>query len=128
MLSILIVIIAAFSFHGCATPTNILEPSVPAGSMLWVSIQDQGSGAAIINASSAAITVETPKPGNYIVTLPEGSYAGCTATLNNSVGFVTCVPGGQAELSPNQVQVMTLNPDNTFGPRDFTLTVYPKNE
>ena len=90
----------------------------------WACIVDQGSGARVERSSDDSITVDTRQPGEYLVTFPSSvARTGCTATLNNSVGFITGVPGDHSGLRDNQVRVLTMEPDNSFASRDFTVVV-----
>jgi hypothetical protein len=64
-------------------------------------------------------------PGEYIVSFPpEFKDLACTATLNNSAGFVTAIPGDHSGLAHNQVRVLTFNLGGQLAPNlDFTLEV-----
>jgi hypothetical protein len=110
-----------------------LEEGLPDGPMPtarlhWAYLIDQGviaEGARVEHSSDPTVSVETPQSGEYIVTFPPDiPVLGCTATMNNSVGFITAVPGENSGLQLNQVRVLTMNPDNSFGPRDSTVVAY----
>src|SRR5688572_17790810 len=80
----------------------------------------------IVRASHAGTTVSQLQPGEYVVTFPAAvSKLACVATLNNSVGTITAVPGENSGLSPNQVRVLTLSLQNQLvGSFDFSLAVF----
>jgi hypothetical protein len=93
----------------------------------WLYVINDGSGTPnIVRRSHAGITVTQQQPGHYVVTFPINvSGLACVATLNNSVGTVTAVPGESAGLSPNQVTVSTLSLQNQFvGSFDFSLAIF----
>ena len=115
---VFLIIIVLFPLIGCDSDSSITR-------LHWAYLIDQGSGARIERSSDASISVVTPQPGEYIVTFPGNvKNIGCTATLNNSVGFITATPGDNSGLAANKVRVLTMNRDNSFGPRDFTVAVY----
>jgi hypothetical protein len=91
--------------------------------MGWVYVRNDGSGPVVIRASDPSITVGQVQPGQYIITFgQEVAELTCVATVNNSVGTITAVPGDNAGLSANQVSVLTLGLDNSFqGSLDFTV-------
>ena len=100
----------------------------PTARLHWAYLIDQGvisEGARVEHSSDPSVSVNTPQTGVYIVTFPPDIHVlGCTATMNNSVGFITPVPGENAGLQLNQVSVVTMNPDNSAGPRDSTVVAY----
>lgn len=93
----------------------------------WVYVINNGSGTPnIVRRSPAATTVAQVQPGEYVVSFPR-TVRGltCVATLNNSVGTITAVPGDHSGLSPNQVRVLTLSLNNELlGSYDFSLAVF----
>ena len=93
----------------------------------WAAVVDQGKAARIERASHDSISVQTLKPGEYVVVFPNDvRSAGCTATLNNSVGFITAVPGDRSGLPANGVRVLTMSPSNVLEARDFTIVALPE--
>lgn len=95
--------------------------------MAWVRVVNDGSGTPnVVRKSHASTTVVQQQPGVYLVTFPTGvRRLTCVATLNNSVGTITAVPGDVAGLQPNQVTVSTLTLQNQFGGAfDFSLAVF----
>ena len=58
----------------------------------------------------------------YVVTFPRGATVlGVTATVNNSQGNITAVPGTSSGLQANQARVLSPNPSGPgFEARDFT--------
>jgi len=114
---------------GCGAPTPPPPSTPPTGQntgYAWVYVINGGTEPRIQRASDAGISVRRIQPGEYVVTFaPEIKELVCTATLNNSVGAITAVPGDNSGLQPNEVRVLTLNLDNSFGGGfDFTLTVF----
>jgi hypothetical protein len=93
----------------------------------WIYVINNGSGTPnVVRRSHAATTVVQEQPGVYLVTFPTGVRGlACVATLNNSVGTITAVPGDSAGLAANQVSVATLTLQNRFlGSLDFSLAVF----
>ena len=93
----------------------------------WLYVINSGSGVPnVVRSSPSGITVTQEQPGVYVVTFPgRFSNLGCVATLNNSVGVITAVPGDSSGLASNQVRVSTLSLDNQFmGTYDFSLAVF----
>lgn len=81
------------------------------------------SGCARLGRASAPAEVETITPGEYLVTLPilAARALGLTADVDGSSGFIAATPGDDAGNKPNTVRVLTVRPDNTFGPNPFRL-------
>ena len=93
----------------------------------WVYVINNGSGTPnVVRRSHAATTVAQQQPGVYLVTFPPAVKGlACVATLNNSVGTITAVPGDNAGLPANQVTVSTMTLQNQFlGSYDFSLAVF----
>jgi hypothetical protein len=93
----------------------------------WVYVINNGSGTPnVVRRSHSATTVVPQQPGVYRVTFPPAvQWLACVATLNNSVGTITAVPGDNAGLPANQVTVSTLTLQNQFlGSLDFSLAVF----
>jgi hypothetical protein len=93
----------------------------------WLYVINDGSGSPnVVRSSHSATTVTQVQPGEYVVTLPfTVSGLAPVATLNNSVGTITAVPGDKSGLSPNQVRVLTLSLQNQLvGSFDFSLAVF----
>jgi hypothetical protein len=92
----------------------------------WVYVINDGSGPQIRRTSHSGITVIMNQPGNYTVTLPVTvSGLAAVATLGNSVGTVTAVPGESTGLAPNQISVSTLTLQNQLSPAlDFSLAAF----
>ncbi|HYM61760.1 MAG TPA: hypothetical protein VEZ11_12815 [Thermoanaerobaculia bacterium] len=69
--------------------------------------------------------VETIEPGEYLVTLPlaVADEFGVRASVGDDAGFIAAVPGDECGRKPNTIRVLTVRPDNSFGPRDFTIVV-----
>jgi hypothetical protein len=86
-------------------------------------IDDMGR-ARLAHASSPA-AVETITPGEYLVTLPlaRAREFGFTADVEGASGFITATPGDDDGNKPNTVRVLTVRPDNTFGPNPFCLVL-----
>jgi hypothetical protein len=76
-------------------------------------------------APQPGLPVETIEPGEYLVTLPleVANEFGIHASVGGDAGFIAAVPGDDAGRKPNTVRVLTVRPDNSFGPRDFTLVL-----
>jgi len=92
--------------------------------MQWNFTVDQ-SGRARLTRSSTPAEVETITPGEYLVTLPmiTAREFGMTADVDGSGGFIAATPGDDAGNKPNTVRVLTMRPDNTFGPSPFRLVM-----
>jgi hypothetical protein len=92
----------------------------------WVYVINDGSGPQIRRTSHDGITVIMNQPGNYTVTLPFAvSGLAAVATLANSVGTITAVPGENTGLAPNQISVSTLTLQNQLSPAlDFSLAAF----
>jgi hypothetical protein len=93
----------------------------------WVYVINDGSGTPnVVRRSHSGTTVVQQQPGVYLVTFPSTVRGfACVATLNNSVGTITAVPGDSAGLPPNQVTVSTLTLRNQFGGSyHFSLAVF----
>jgi hypothetical protein len=93
----------------------------------WVYVINNGSGTPnLVRRSHAGTTVTQQQPGVYLVKFPPAvKRLACVATLNNSVGTITAVPGDNAGLPANQVTVSTLTLQNQFrGSYDFSLAVF----
>jgi hypothetical protein len=87
---------------------------------------NDGSGKPQVRRSCpTGVKVTQVQPGEYIVTFPTiKKVLAPVATLNNSVGTITAVPGDSSVLGPNQVRVLTLSLGNALlGSYDFTLLV-----
>ena len=78
---------------------------------------------AIERASDASISVSNLSLGYHLVTFPS-NVGGCTATLNNSMGMISAVPGDLAGYSANQATVSTFQEDGTAIALDFTVVCY----
>ena len=85
-----------------------------------------GQGNPIVQRSShTAITVTSTRLGEYEVTLPFKVVGmACVATIGNSIGCITAIPGESAGLSHNKVKVLTLSPDNQLVPLDFSIAMF----
>jgi len=95
----------------------------------WVYVINNGSGTPnVVRRSHPTITVIQIQPGEYVVTFPRSvHHLTCVATLNNSVGTITVVPGENSALLPHQVRVLTLSLGNQLlGSYDFSLVVFYK--
>jgi hypothetical protein len=93
----------------------------------WVYVINTGAGTPnVVRGSHSATTVVQTQPGAYVVTFPSSvSALTCVATLNNSVGTITAVPGDNSGLAPNQVRVVTLTLQNQGrSSYDFSLAVF----
>jgi hypothetical protein len=92
----------------------------------WLYVINDGSGPQIRRTSHSGITVVVNQPGNYTVTLPVTvSGLAAVATLGNSVGTITAVPGENTGLAPNQISVSTLTLQNQLSPAlDFSLAAF----
>src|SRR5436305_1951912 len=68
---------------------------------------------------------ETITPGEYLVTLPLAIARsfGLTADVEGASGFIAATPGDDDGNKPNTVRVLTVRPDNTFGPNPFRLVL-----
>ena len=92
----------------------------------WLYVVNDGSGPQIRRTSHNGITVVMTQPGNYTVTLPV-TVAGlaAVASIGNSIGTITVVPGESAGLAPNQISVSTLTLQNQHSPVfDFSLAAF----
>ena len=95
----------------------------------WVYVINDGSGTPhVVRRSHAGITVAQKQPGEYVVTFPRTiRLLTPVATLNNSVGTITAVPGENSGLAANQVRVLTLTLGNQLlGAYHFSLAVFYK--
>jgi hypothetical protein len=92
--------------------------------MQWNFTVDQSGRARLMRSSSPA-EVETITPGEYLVTLPMATARefGMTADVEGASGFIAATPGDDAGNKPNTVRVLTMRPDNTFGPSPFRLVM-----
>jgi len=79
------------------------------------------SGCARLAQASSPAAVETITPGEYLVTLP--MIAGFAADVEGASGFIAATPGDDEGNKPNTVRVLTVRPDNTFGPNPFRLVM-----
>jgi hypothetical protein len=91
----------------------------------WVYVTNDGGVPKIKRTSHAGTTVTQIQLGELVVTFPL-SIPGlaAVATLADSVGTITAVPGESSALSPNQVRVFTLTLDNQAGSYAFSLAVF----
>jgi len=82
-------------------------------------------GRARLAQASAPASVETITPGEYLVTLPlaRAREFGLTADVEGASGFIAATPGDDDGNKPNTVRVLTVRPDNTFGPNPFRLVL-----
>ena len=93
----------------------------------WVYVINDGSGTPNVKRRShSGITVAQVQPGEYVVTFPSAvRNLACVATLNNSVGTITAIPGDVSSLAPNQARVLTLTLQNQLiGSYHFSLAVF----
>lgn len=92
--------------------------------MQWNFVVDESGQARLMRASTPA-EVETITPGEYLVTLPMTTARefGMTADVDGAAGFIAATPGDDAGNKPNTVRVLTIRPDNTFGPSPFRLVM-----
>ena len=90
----------------------------------WNFAIDDAGCAHLAQASSPA-AVETITPGEYLVTLPIAAARryGLTAGVDGASGFIAATPGDDDGNTPNTVRVLTVRPDNTFGPNPFRLVL-----
>jgi len=91
----------------------------------WNFAIDDAGCARLMNASAPA-AVETVTPGEYLVTLLPLATArefGLTADVDGASGFIAATPGDDDGNKPNTVRVLTVRPDNTFGPNPFRLVL-----
>ena len=90
----------------------------------WNFAVDEAGQARLMRASSP-VEVETITPGEYLVTLPMATARefGLTADVDGTAGFIAATPGDDAGNKPNTVRVLTIRPDNTFGPSPFRLVM-----
>jgi hypothetical protein len=91
----------------------------------WVYVVNDGSGVPnIIRRSDPSITVDQLQPGEYVVQFPARELT-CLATLNNSGGAITAIPGENSGLDSSQVRVLTMAlGGGPGGPLDFSLAVF----
>jgi len=107
-------------------PSRTPSTSCPCCLCGWVYVVNDGSGNPQVRRSCpTGVKVTQVQPGEYIVTFPTiKKVLAPVATLNNSVGTITAVPGDSSALAPNQVRVLTLSLGNALlGVYDFTLFV-----
>ena len=93
----------------------------------WVYVINDGAGVPrIARSSQAGITVTQRQPGEYVVAFPVSARGlAAVATLANSAGAITAVPGENTSLPPNQVRVFTHSlEDGLRGSFDFSLAVF----
>jgi len=90
----------------------------------WNFAIDEMGRARLAQASGPA-SVETITPGEYLVTLPLATARefGFTADVDGASGFIAATPGDDDGNKPNTVRVLTVRPDNTFGPNPFRLVL-----
>jgi len=83
------------------------------------------AGCARLAQASAPAAVETITPGEYLVTLPMSAARqyGLTADVEGTSGFIAATPGDDDGNKPNTVRVLTVRPDNNFGPNPFRLVL-----
>jgi hypothetical protein len=83
------------------------------------------SGSARLMRASAPAEVETIAPGEYLVTLPMDTtnVFGLRADVVGDAGFIAATPGDDAGNKPSTVRILTMRPDNTFGPNPFRLVL-----
>jgi hypothetical protein len=108
------------------SPRSAATPACPCCLCGWVYVVNDGSGKPQVRRSCpAGVKVTQVQPGEYIVTFPTiKKVFAPVATLNNSVGTITAVPGDSSALAPNQVRVLTLSLGNALlGVYDFTVFV-----
>lgn len=88
----------------------------------WTFVVDE-QGRAQVASSATPVMVETVEPGEYLVTLPVAiaRELGIRALVDDDAGFIAAAPGDEAGNKPRSVRVLTMLPDQTFGPRDFTV-------
>jgi hypothetical protein len=117
-----------YIFNNCSnTPSTIPGTQKQNSAFAWIYVMNDGSGTPrIARASDDNISVKQVQPGEYVVTFDtKVKDLACIATLNNSVGFITAVPGDNSGLQASEVRVITLNPDNSLGGAfDFSLAVF----
>ena len=93
----------------------------------WLYVINNGSGTPnLVRTSDPGTTVTQVQPGEYVVTLPfRVSGLACVATLGNSVGTITAIPGDNSGLAPNHVRVLTHSLQNQLiGSYDFSLAMF----
>jgi len=81
------------------------------------------AGIAQLARGGGMAAVETVQPGEYLVTLPMPLSWACGVRAAVDGGFITATPGDDAGNKPARLRVLTLTPDDDFGPGDFTLVV-----
>jgi hypothetical protein len=92
----------------------------------WVYVSNDGGGVPkVLRSDPAPVYAAQHQPGEYIVTFPAVfKNLACVATLNNSAGFITVIPGDRSGLAHNQVRVLTMNLGGQLVSNlDFTLEV-----
>jgi hypothetical protein len=80
--------------------------------------------------SDFGVSIRQVQLGQHLVTFPEGiKIAGCIATPNSGEGMITAThPQLNNTLSPNQVSVLTFDPNGAFtGAQDYTLVAFHSN-
>ncbi len=89
----------------------------------WTFVVDAQGHARVAAPISGVVGVETVLPGEYLVTLPMGvgREMGIVAAIDGDAGFLAATPGDDAGNKPRHIRVLTVLPDQTFGPRDFTV-------
>jgi hypothetical protein len=93
----------------------------------WVYVINEGAGVPrIARSSHAGITVAQRQSGEYVVAFPVSARGlAAVATLGNSAGAITAVPGENSSLPPNQVRVFTHALEGGLrGNFDFSLAVF----
>jgi hypothetical protein len=85
----------------------------------WTFVVDDHGHA---QASDAAVGVVTVAPGEYLVTLPM-ALTRRRARVRDDAGFIAATPGDDAGNTPNTLRVLTMTPEQAYGPRPFTLVV-----
>ena len=90
--------------------------------LCWTFVVD-AQGRARVATPAGAVGVETVLPGEYLVTLPMAiaKEMGVVAAIDDDAGFLAATPGDDAGNKPQRIRVLTMLPDQTFGPRDFTV-------
>ena len=83
------------------------------------------AGRAHLAQTSAPAGVETITPGEYLITLPltAAREFGLIADVEGASAFIAATPGDDDGNKPNTVRVLTVRPDNTFGPNPFRLVL-----
>ena len=91
--------------------------------LCWTFVVDAEGRARVAAPAGGAVGVETVLPGEYLVTLPMAvaRELGVVAAVDGDAGFLAATPGDDAGNKPRRIRVLTVLPDQTFGPRDFTV-------